>query len=153
MFPVPQYCLCSPVPLKIWPLALFPGNKCPCSPVPQNPWEGLISNNLIHHRRQDLEVFWEESLWVEVKINKQPYLLGTFYSPRPQDHNLFDALDRNMEKAMEISENIIILGDLNEDLLNANFRNLRDILLTNSLQNIIAEPTRGSRSFGPNYRS
>ena len=25
MFPVPQYCLCSPVPLKIWPLF-------PCSP-------------------------------------------------------------------------------------------------------------------------
>ena len=41
MFPVPQYCPCSPVPLKIWPLF-------PCSPkinalvpVPQNPWEGL----------------------------------------------------------------------------------------------------------------
>ena len=32
MFPVPQYCLCSPVPLKIWPL--FPWNKCPCSPKP-----------------------------------------------------------------------------------------------------------------------
>ena len=39
MFPVPQYCLCSPVLLKIWPL--FPWNKCPVSPVPQNPWKGL----------------------------------------------------------------------------------------------------------------
>ena len=48
---------------------------------------------------------------------------------------------------MEISENIIILGDLNEDLLNANIRNIRDILLTNSLQNIIAEPTREGSLF------
>ena len=37
MFPVPQYCLCSPVPLKIWPL--FPCSPeintiFPCSPIP-----------------------------------------------------------------------------------------------------------------------
>ena len=31
-----------------------------------------INNNLMHKRRQDLEIFWEESIWVELKINKQP---------------------------------------------------------------------------------
>ena len=50
---------------------------------------------------------------------------------------------------MEVSENIIILGDLNEDLLNINYRNLRDILLSNSLQNIISEPTRGRALLDP----
>ena len=79
-----------------------------------------INSNLLHKRRSDLEVFWEESLWVEIKINNQQYLLGTFYSPKPQDQHFFEALDRNIEKAMEVSENIIILGDLNEDLLNIN---------------------------------
>ena len=44
-----------------------------------------INNNLLHKRRSDLEVFWEESLWVEIKIINQQYLLGTFYSPKPQD--------------------------------------------------------------------
>ena len=50
---------------------------------------------------------------------------------------------------MEVSENIIILCDLNEDLLNINYRNLRDILLSNSLQNIISELTRGRALLDP----
>ena len=50
---------------------------------------------------------------------------------------------------MELCQNIVILGDLNEDLLNENYRNLRDILLTNSLQNIISVPTRGRALLDP----
>ena len=38
--PIPQSCLCSPVPFSF--RLLFPWNKCPYSTVPQNPWEGLI---------------------------------------------------------------------------------------------------------------
>ena len=52
-----------------------------------------VNNSLIHKRRPDLDVFWEESLWVEIKINNQQYHLGTFYSPKPQDQLFFDALD------------------------------------------------------------
>ena len=59
-----------------------------------------VNNNLIHKRRPDLEVFWEESLWVEIKINKRQFLLGTFYSPKPQDQLFFDAFDCNIEKAV-----------------------------------------------------
>ena len=99
-------------------------------------------NNLIHKRRPDLEVFWEESLWVKIKINNQQYLLNTVYSPKPQNQYFFDALDSNIEKAMELCQNILILGDLNEDLLHENYRNLSDILLTNLLQNIISDTTR-----------
>ena len=44
MFPVPQYCLCSPVPLKIKPLFPCSPELIPFSPVPRNPWEGLIGN-------------------------------------------------------------------------------------------------------------
>ena len=43
---------------------------------------------------------------------------------------------------MEFSQNLVIVGDLNEDLLNDNYRNLHDLLLANSLQNIISVPTR-----------
>ena len=50
---------------------------------------------------------------------------------------------------MESSQNIVILGDLNEDLLNENYINLRDILLTNSLQNVITVPTRGRALLDP----
>ena len=80
-----------------------------------------INNNLIHRRRTDLEVFCEESIWVEIKINNQQYLLGTFYSPKSQDQQFFDALDRNIELALENSEHIIVVGDLNEDLLKTHY--------------------------------
>ena len=108
-----------------------------------------INSNLLHKRISELNVFWEETLWVEIKINNQQYLLGTFYSPKPKDQDFFEALDRNIEKAMEVSENIIILGDLNEELLDINYRNLRDILLLNSFQNIVSEPTRGRALLDP----
>ena len=44
MFPVPQNCLCSPVPLILGICPLFPWKKCPGSPVPQNLWEGLYND-------------------------------------------------------------------------------------------------------------
>ena len=65
-----------------------------------------------------------------------------FYSPRTADANFFDSLNKNIEKALDISINILILGDMNEDLLNLNMHNLKDVLLLNSLHNIISEPTR-----------
>ena len=43
---------------------------------------------------------------------------------------------------LDISNNIIILGDMNEDLLNPNMHNLKNVLLLNFLHNIISEPTR-----------
>ena len=54
-----------------------------------------------------------------------------------------------IERAMELSQNIIILGDLNEDLLNANYRNLRDVLRKNSFQNKFDDPTRGMSLLNP----
>ena len=54
MFPVPQYCLCSPVPLKILPL--FPcspeiNTLFPCSPKPLGrPPYCCINNLYISHR-------------------------------------------------------------------------------------------------------
>ena len=40
---------------------------------------------------------------MEIKINNHQFLLGTFYSPKPQDRVFFDSLDRNVEKAMEFN--------------------------------------------------
>ena len=79
-----------------------------------------VNNNLLHKRRPDLEIFWEEAIWIEIVLNNQQFLIGTFYSPKPQDRTFFEALDRNIEKALDSSRNIIILGDLNEDFLNEN---------------------------------
>ena len=48
------------------------------------------------------------------------YLIGLFYSPTTADSVVFDNFNANIEKASEISSNLILVGDLNEDLLNMN---------------------------------
>ena len=44
-----------------------------------------LSCELAHKRILGLETFWYESLWVEIKVNKESYLNGLFYSPRMAD--------------------------------------------------------------------
>ena len=72
------------------------------------------------------------------------YLNGLFYSQRTAYTIFFNSIDKNIEKALDTTtrNNIIILGDTNEDLLYPNMHNLKDVLLLNSLHNIISEPTR-----------
>ena len=48
-----------------------------------------------------------------------------------------------MEIALDNTKNVIIMGDINEELLNPDNQNLKNVLLINSLSNIITEPTRG----------
>ena len=58
------------------------------------------------------------------------------------DVSFFNNFNLNIEKALDVVKNIIIVSDLNEDLYNEHFRNLSDILIINSLVNIINSPTR-----------
>ena len=101
-----------------------------------------LNKDLVHSRVADLEVYCNEPVWVKVIINTGLYLIGTFYSPRTADVDFFTNLNLNIETAFNILKNVIILGDLNEDLLNSNFRNLRDTLILNSMINVINNPTR-----------
>ena len=52
-------------------------------------------------------------------------------------------------KPLKFPEISFLVGDLNEDLLNMNFRNLRDILLINFMQNIINDATRQNAILDP----
>ena len=49
-----------------------------------------LSHELVHKRRLDLEGYWNESIWVEIKVHRQVYLIGTFYSPHTSDATFFD---------------------------------------------------------------
>ena len=101
-----------------------------------------MSNDLLHKRKPELEVFCGESIWVEIKARNESVLPGVFYSPRTSDANFLNGRNRNIEKAFEISTNVIVLGDLNEDLLNPYVHCLKDVMLLNSLVNVISDPTR-----------
>ena len=67
---------------------------------------------------------------------------SSFCSPDTSDANFLNGLERNIEKALEISTNVIVLGDLNEDLLNSNVHGLKDVMLLNSLINAVSGPSR-----------
>ena len=92
-----------------------------------------LSSSLLHQRVMELETFCEESIWISVTFKRSKLLIGTFYSPKSFDSLFFEKFNKNIEKAYEITHNIDILGDLNEDLFNPNFRKLKDILNINSL--------------------
>ena len=49
---------------------------------------------------------------------------------------------RNIEKALDVTNNVIIVGDINVDLLSPSVHNLKDILILNSLNNTISQSTR-----------
>ena len=108
-----------------------------------------LSSSLLHQRVMELETFCEESIWISITFKRGKLLIGTFYSPKTSDSLFFEKINKNIEKAYEITHNIVILGDLNEDLFNPNFRKLKDILNINSLQNVISEPTRWNALLDP----
>lgn len=108
-----------------------------------------IKSNISHERVYELEFYWDESIWFKIKQMNNTYLIGLFYSPKTSDRNFFERLNQNLEKAMELTKNVIVLGDLNEDLLLENNHNLKNVLLVNSLLNVIKEPTRGRALLDP----
>ena len=61
-----------------------------------------LSCELAHTRMIGLETFWNESGWVEIKVNRDIYLIGLFYSPRTADAIFFDSLNINIEKVLDI---------------------------------------------------
>ena len=75
----------------------------------------------------------EEILWVQVR-GKNSFMLGAIY--RSEYTDLLDAeqgeskIEENIRKAAEISDRIIVTGDLNVDMSNANDAD------TQNLQNI-----------------
>ena len=72
---------------------------------------------------------------------RESFLLGVFYSPKTSDRTFFDKLNDNIELAQQMSTNITIVGDLNEDYLKDR-NHLKDALLLSSLTNVISVPTR-----------
>ena len=108
-----------------------------------------LNKNIIHSRIPELESYCNESIWIKIKKGSEMLLLGTFYSPKTADVAFFNNLNNNLEKAYDISQNLLLLGDFNEDLFNCNYHNLKDLLYLNSLKNIINEATRGNAILDP----
>ena len=57
-------------------------------------------------------------------------LNSVLYSPKTSDATFFEQLNGNIQAALEIFKNVIIVGDFNENLLNDRKHYLKDVLLT-----------------------
>ena len=108
-----------------------------------------LNKDLVHSRVAGLERYCNESIWVKTAVKSEVYLIGFFYSPKTADTVFFRNLNINLEAAFQMSKNVIIMGDLNEDLLNNAFHNLKDIIIVNSMMNVINVPTRGNSLLDP----
>ena len=90
----------------------------------------------------------DEILWVHVKV-KQSFMLGLVYRAEYTDilkgNGVESTLERNIRKANEISNKIIITGDFNIDLSNPENKNtqiLNNIYESYGLKQILDKPTR-----------
>ena len=96
----------------------------------------------------------EEILWVQVK-SKQSFLLGTIY--RSEYTTILDAdggeskIEENVRKATEISDRLIITGDLNIDTSDNSSKltdNLQNIYQSYGLTQLVKKPTRRDKASG-----
>ena len=97
---------------------------------------------MITSRTTELENYLEEPLWIEIKHKGESILLGTIYRRPNTPVSFWDRLNIVIEKASEISKNIIIVDDLNEDLLDVRNHHFRAVLALNSLNNVISVQIR-----------
>ena len=85
--------------------------------------------------KANLECFWNESIWGEIQVQRQIYLLSALHSPHTSEISFFDSLNKNVVRALYTANTAIGASDMNED-------SLKDILILSSLNNIIFHTTR-----------
>ena len=69
-------------------------------------------------------------------------LVCTVYRPPGADSSFWNRFEYSIEQALNYTDNIIINGDLNIDLLKENRGRLNEIISLFNLRNVIKEPTR-----------
>lgn len=104
------------------------------------------NSSLQPKRLLDLETILPESLCIKVKDHNKFVIIATVYRPPNSPPEFWHRCDLFIEQALEVSNNVIFLGDINEDQLNVSNRRLRDILVVNNMTNVITEPTRVTRN-------
>ena len=104
-----------------------------------------ISTELISNRRTDLETVMVHSLWNEVTYHGKTILVCNVYRPPSSPVSFWDNFNISLEKAIESTPHIVVLGDINENQLSANTK-FNQILLLNNLINVITVPTRITES-------
>ena len=75
-----------------------------------------------------------QSIWLEIKHHSNSFRLCSTYRPLDSSVSSWDDLNVSIERASDSSPNIILLGDLNENLLNENLVHLKNIIISNNVE-------------------
>ena len=92
-----------------------------------------VSNKLVCRRLIDLEHPSIDTIWREIKYKRTTIILCNVYRAPNTNVSFWDTFNISIEKALDISKDVIIVGDLNEDLLNPNNKHLKNVMLLNNL--------------------
>ena len=104
-----------------------------------------IKTNILYKRRHDLEDNSLELMWIEIQIkNHKPYILGIVYRPPKSTIDEFEALECNFENVCTLTNNILITGDMNCNMLTDNILSQKVTQMCDSLQlqQLVSKPTR-----------
>ena len=104
-----------------------------------------MSKTVFFKRRMDLEIRGVESIWIEVihNHNHKSILYGLFYRPPNSNGQYFTNIEDSISLAIDTGKsNIIVTGNFNFNILNAQARRKIDMLCTQfSLHQPIDQPT------------
>ncbi|PJE77993.1 hypothetical protein CI610_03077 [invertebrate metagenome] len=100
--------------------------------------EVLKVSRIVDLERPDTEI-----LWLQIYLPEKSILIGTVYRSSFHTNQFWENLQASISDAVEISSNVILLGDLNVDMLTMSQNHvLSDIINSFNFINVINEPTR-----------
>ena len=104
-----------------------------------------IKQDVQFERRNDIESPDIESIWIDIKLkNSKPLSVCSVYRPPSSKAEWFESFSKQIEKALSISDEIYIMGDINVDFKNNDLQNntWKHVVELHDLQQLITVPTR-----------
>lgn len=102
-----------------------------------------VKDNLACKRRPDLEIQDLECVWLQARSHGHNILVAGIYRPPNAGPNYWTLIQESIDRARNTNINdIVILGDLNNDLLiPQRCKHLKDVISNFNLKQLIEEPT------------
>ena len=105
----------------------------------------FIQNKYTYVRRKDLENNDLELMWLEIKrTNSSSIFVGICYRKPDSNTLFFNNFEESIDHVISISENVMILSDLNCNMMTENnlSKKVHELCTTTQLKQIIKDPTR-----------
>ena len=105
----------------------------------------FISEKYSYVRRLDLESVALELMWLELqRTNSRSFFVGILYRKPNNQSDFFENLEQNLEKLYTVTNNVILLGDFNCNMLTDSSlsRKVHTLCTTMQMTQVISQSTR-----------